>query len=68
MHRDRKSHITIIDVKPFPTRNLILLSTGSYSCYRLRTFSQRSRLPVGALVGSSNRSWKSVYTITQSSL
>jgi hypothetical protein len=68
MRRDRKSNSTIIDVKPSPAKDLIFSSMGSYNCCRSGTFSQRSCLPIGALINNSSRSWKSVYTITQSSL
>jgi hypothetical protein len=68
MHFDKKSNNTIIDVKPFSTRNWILLITGLLVCYISGTFSQPVRVPISVAVSNSSRSWTSACTITQSSL
>jgi hypothetical protein len=65
---DWKSYNTIINVKPWRVRYLILSITGSKTLCSFGISSQPLCLLVGASVGSIRRSWASACTIAQSSL
>jgi hypothetical protein len=65
---DTKIESTIIEDKSWLAKNWILSTMGSSAAGSHGSSSQRALLPVGVLVGSTQRSCESARTITQSSL